>query len=480
MDNFVINPGHAHFLLNGVSVDKSMLAGPLPDFAVIEVDDSVAFWWRNCEACDYKPAILAKNSRKRSFDEANDGGDLSDPLSPGKRQKFIDDFALRIKKLMQSRKAKCSSPPKESWRQKMDQGLRRHRSERGRQINVKGLHRTTDLTDDDVVNGIAAFWIPLVRSGVVFGYGVSGFFSDCRTEETQRERGMTVCGVVQTFVMPLLFTKDKAAIYEKIKRHYLRSRDKTDSPVSNDGKGSTRSKTSPTSKKRTPSPSKNHTTAKGKDKGKADSAASDSETEQAKQGVEIGHLLLAVATKDPVNEKKITVLIRDSCPGFVDPQVIGEAYKGLVTYSGWMGVDKQGNPQPAEPEFVSEVVEDVPHQPVGGGNTCGLYTILNAWAYMLNIPIHTSEAHHRRPRCGTFKDFHKDLREIIDLAMGGFMDSETVQAFMNVYGYSINQDVEHPVPNVRVAQAVRLEHGTLEAEVLKLKEVDSAAMWESS
>lgn len=57
VDHFVINRRHRVFRVNGVDVEISMLAGPLPDFCVIEVDSSVALWWRNIAAFDYSPEI---------------------------------------------------------------------------------------------------------------------------------------------------------------------------------------------------------------------------------------------------------------------------------------------------------------------------------------------------------------------------------------------------------------------------------------
>ena len=57
VDHFVVNRRHPFFRVNGVDVDISMLAGPLPNFCVIEVDDTVALWWRNAAAFDYTPEI---------------------------------------------------------------------------------------------------------------------------------------------------------------------------------------------------------------------------------------------------------------------------------------------------------------------------------------------------------------------------------------------------------------------------------------
>ena len=41
--------------INGFHVDQNRIAGPLPDFAVVEVERQSYFWWRTADALDYVP-----------------------------------------------------------------------------------------------------------------------------------------------------------------------------------------------------------------------------------------------------------------------------------------------------------------------------------------------------------------------------------------------------------------------------------------
>ena len=143
--------------------------------------------------------------------------------------------------------------------------------------------------------------------------------------------------------------------------------------------------------------------------------------------------------------------------------------RDLVTNSGWLGVDIYGNPLAVQPNFVLEENQTVPDQQ--GINTCGLYVILTAWAQMLNIPITNSltkdEKVRRRANRNwrSYKQFHTTAIEIINLALAGYMDSETVQAFFNVYGYSdkrLHEEAGRPAAEqLRRVHAVRMTATTL-------------------
>ncbi len=41
--------------INGIDVEPTLAAGPLPDFAVLEVANVSIFWWRTADALDYMP-----------------------------------------------------------------------------------------------------------------------------------------------------------------------------------------------------------------------------------------------------------------------------------------------------------------------------------------------------------------------------------------------------------------------------------------
>ena len=55
IEYFVVNKGLGLLSINGVCVDPTVIAGPLPDFAVLESDHFSIFWWRTAAALDYMP-----------------------------------------------------------------------------------------------------------------------------------------------------------------------------------------------------------------------------------------------------------------------------------------------------------------------------------------------------------------------------------------------------------------------------------------
>lgn len=55
IEYFVVNEGLDLFSINGIHVDFLVRAGPLPDFAVFELEHFSIFWWRTVTALDYMP-----------------------------------------------------------------------------------------------------------------------------------------------------------------------------------------------------------------------------------------------------------------------------------------------------------------------------------------------------------------------------------------------------------------------------------------
>lgn len=52
---FVINQELNFLSINGTVVEPTVIAGPLPDFAVLETGHKSIFWWRTAAAMDYMP-----------------------------------------------------------------------------------------------------------------------------------------------------------------------------------------------------------------------------------------------------------------------------------------------------------------------------------------------------------------------------------------------------------------------------------------
>lgn len=149
----------------------------------------------------------------------------------------------------------------------------------------------------------------------------------------------------------------------------------------------------------------------------------------------LGHHLLAVA--QVTDRGPIKIRLMDSSPGRIAKEHIHAVIAGLIMYSGWLGKDG------TRPRRVWPAIEFdecvVPEQELV--NACGLNVVLNAWAEMLNISINCSR--HRVKACKDGLEeiaestyFLRQTIEIIDLAISGHMDTETILAFMIWYGYA--------------------------------------------
>lgn len=150
---------------------------------------------------------------------------------------------------------------------------------------------------------------------------------------------------------------------------------------------------------------------------------------------QIGHYVLAVA--QVTDRGPIKIKLMDSSPGIIAKQHIHAAIAGVVMYSGWLG--KNGtNPLMVWPAIeVTNIF--VPKQELN--NACGLNVVLNAWAEMLNISINNQRyrvkpCEDKDAETEESADFLRQTIEIINLAILGHMDTETILAFMISYGYA--------------------------------------------
>ena len=329
-----------------------------------------------------------------------------------------------------------------NWAWEFRQGLARHRKSlrleplerkkdgHGESLDpaVLQLTRTSNLGDDDVVNAIGTFWVALRRRPLlplIFGYGNAALFKNGRDGHL----GILAKGVFplsNQFIMPLLFTANEHEAMGAIKQRYRIQKPAKTSSTGSEARGGK-------SKKLAASLKHN------------DFSAPDSTC--------IGHFLVAISTREQDNSISTTLL--DSIPGCWPPSEVDAAYRGLVTHSGWLGLNPDGSPAAVTPNFTAALRPTVPTQQ--GDSTCGLYAILNAWASMLGIPITANRQRRVRDWRG-YKKFHSLVTEMVNLALRGYMDSLTVQAFMIVYGYG----ELHPEQEVEAVDAARMEAGTLE------------------
>ena len=157
----------------------------------------------------------------------------------------------------------------------------------------------------------------------------------------------------------------------------------------------------------------------------------------------IGHFLLATAETCP--DGRVQITIRDSLSlGEGSRPHIRRAARNVVRFSGWLG-DKW-------PQFAPEVWQSVTRQSCG--NTCAHHTILNAWAYMLKLPL----AIRKKP---LLENFYSHAMGLFRYAVRGQLDGPTISAFLQTTQYvqspnlvQSEQDVLHRMQSVAMNEQV--------------------------
>lgn len=66
---FIWNDFKVPMAVNGVSIASGMIAGPLPDFAIIEINGFFVLWWGSLEGVTYTP-VQKQNASDFSSVEA--------------------------------------------------------------------------------------------------------------------------------------------------------------------------------------------------------------------------------------------------------------------------------------------------------------------------------------------------------------------------------------------------------------------------
>lgn len=309
-------------------------------------------------------------------------------------------------------KEPSSALPTPNWKAKLESGLRQHRASQADVrvpdildqdeysqfddaiLKKSPLQNDKDLTDEEVVKGIVTLWTALQNQGKHFAIGSTNTFLGCRLEGFN-VMDLAVKGPRYPFIMPLIFPPDSDDTEHGMPKSTFGRK-----------KGMKR-----------PSPG-------------------------------IGHHLLAVAR---VADGFIIVTVLNSLHNYVKQEKIEEVATNVVTRSGWLGKDQSGdNPLPVWPTVKFEYPR-VPTQE--GLNTCGLYVILNAWATMLELDITPNRTRRRLPKNETPETpFITALMELINLAIAGHLDTETIVAFLVSYGYILEPRDLNIVPKARLDQ----------------------------
>ena len=173
----------------------------------------------------------------------------------------------------------------------------------------------------------------------------------------------------------------------------------------------------------------------------------------------VGHYVFAIAYLERyINGKPLVRIdIFDSKRAVLDFAVVEGEARRIVMESGWLGPLRRPNGELIEPLWSGAHDIEVPEQLE---LDCGFSVIINAWAVMLGIPIQHGDRG-RREVDGYYDDqaFLDQGLEIVNLALAGCMDSETIQAFLNTHGYSAEQSVDNEQEAVQHATTFRMNEG---------------------
>lgn len=313
-------------------------------------------------------------------------------------------------------------PPPTTWGQSLIRGLAYHRDMKARNPRAtKGalkdasfIKSPSNMADYDVILGIAPIWEGLQRLGRA---DVEFTYAGMDVlSPGYREQAIGAVGRWGRFIMPLYFPPRSTEAFED----------------------------------------------QGEGKPKID---------------RIGHLLLCVAELVNSQEMAVQLQILDSRPGIVNIQQIELKAKSIIYDSGWLDAYRGGTR--IKPVYRPSILWPVPWQV--GINTCGLHVIFNAWATMLDIPVYPYFLRRGRSRAVEYDlidhGFLKHGLEIVNLALGGFMDSATIQAFFNFYGYSVEQRYGDPARLCVPVNAVGMNQDKLRLTLQKrqwIRSIESA------
>ena len=416
---FIINRDCDICIINDRYVGRRLAAGPLPDFVVILTDQWVVFWWRTRAAVHYVPRAVSEVSLtqilstivptdvlSQDTQEVEEDGTTKEPSPPqGSAKKGGDNTEKPSSPATGSsdRGKDTNQPaaPLKTWEDIFNQNLALHRS------RLDGLNHTPHkiqeydgMVFEDVLVAVATIWDALRNLGTHAFAGeeqLDPAYSHVLKDGTFEPLGV-VGGVNGRFIMPLFFEPSP----EKQDRHFRKNRARIQTQK----------------------------LAKLEDKKEGNSDPGP-----------LGHILLAVARKGSPETNQVDIEIRDSLPGHENKDHIEQRARTLA--AKWLNVEE------VTPNFAYVRVITQPKRV----NPCGLFTILNAWAVMLGIPL-LGELKRSNHRVDNDTEFFERALEVVNLALAGCMDSRTIQAFLNVYGYSAEQHVhdfpEHSVDAVRM------------------------------
>ncbi|CAL8583686.1 hypothetical protein XPA_009306 [Xanthoria parietina] len=416
--------------------------GPLPDFAVIQVEDVVLFFWKNEAALRYSPASveadkvrvkeMEEEEERRKEKERQEAEQLDQDLLAETEEESgppaaADQTQLQ---LMSDEINQLFSPDpvqesvleqnrRDEWKIIWDTGVRRNERQRAEDptIDCQQIISYSDVSNLDLVASIAAVWDAVVspEDGRQFAFNSDSMYAlvrgDFLDEMGKRSRCTAAVHGPNDLLIPM--------VMDGYTRSPPNSAGFPPGQDPNDHK--------------TNLPSMDPDNLKG-DKGR------------------VGHTVFAVAQRieeGRIEGDQVRAIIFDSRPtGSEQSKRIDDNVGKTIRRIGWLGIDWFGRAtenRDAPPRVVETLQPRVPFQV--SPNSCGIHAILHAWGYMLGLPALNSNVRLHGQRITTQwqqaaeeETFITDAVRMINLAVAGHMDFRTIQAFFNHYGFCQLQD----------------------------------------
>ncbi|KAI9705634.1 MAG: hypothetical protein M1836_006390 [Candelina mexicana] len=169
-----------------------------------------------------------------------------------------------------------------------------------------------------------------------------------------------------------------------------------------------------------------------------------------------GHYVLVVAEKALTSQDPIMFSILNSATSIPSLETIRRAAQDVVRHSGWP-------PSGLEPVFGKVQSIAVPQQ---SRYRSGIHVILNAWAYMLQYSFHII------PTKRMNRVFYHHALQVINLALSGHLNAETLRAFFHAHGFAYQRLDDAAIAPMHTYP---IYQRTLEDTVKKIRQLETEA-----
>ncbi|KAI9724152.1 MAG: hypothetical protein M1812_000871 [Candelaria pacifica] len=323
-------------------------------------------------------------------------------------------------------------PQPKPWKQQLAAQMKGHQEAKTKAYPLEGTHdqsivlpyqiRSLELfDDDDVMNGIAAVWHALDPNASTFAFGTAQTIRSAqlgrRAYKDDDRPLIPVAGWPNPFLIPLRCTGEESdQEFTKWAEDALKRRLKPGADLGGLVRKLETLCEEPSALSRYLN---DHAFLPEHSAFATNFIRRRSSATAAKDDI-AGHYVLVIAERMPAREEFITFTIFNSASSIPVLDTIRRAAKDVVTHSGWL-------PLGLEPKFGKSQPRPASQQL---GKYSGIHVVLNAWAYMLHIPLNTS------PEKKMNRTFYNQALQVINLALSGHMDTKTIRTFFNVHGFA--------------------------------------------